>query len=431
MRDREQVDRWAESGAPCRQPLRCAVRTGRACHRPDQGWSQDLAHALYASGCRRLDIGLESYNQRVLDLMQKGTTVDSMSENIDQLLRAGVPVHLFAISGFPGEVQEEVDRTIAFAREVMSRSKVGFANPYSTWAMSPFILDLHSPVAQNPDAFGITVIPPSPAEDLALSAGYRTTSGLDERSGIRAAAASGTGVVPGKWSGAWFHRAADVASGEEFVFLRACQDASFERRPPEAHVVVRLDAADRIRIPAQVTARVFSGDPDGATGLWLYHGRRHTVAGLAYHRGLQPLLAGSATVAQLCTDDAPLDEARIASLLRFGLLESSGPSALTGVEDTPPEAVRVDVDPFAVVFRDDDRLAVAQPIRGPVVTFNAVAAELWHGVVGGSTLAETVRRMRSLTSDAKAWEFIGHLLDAGLVVMRSLDPVPSPREPAA
>jgi hypothetical protein len=70
-------------------------------------FDRDLAQALFQSGCRKLQFGLESYNQRVLNLMKKGVRVDCIPKNIEVCLEAGIAIHLFTFAGFPGETEEE------------------------------------------------------------------------------------------------------------------------------------------------------------------------------------------------------------------------------------------------------------------------------------------------------------------------------------
>lgn len=188
------------------------------------GLTAELARTLRASGCRRLNFGLESYNERVLKLMRKEVKLEWVERNIDSLLAAGVPIHLFAILGFPTETAEEAHRTVEFAQHILQRYRDA-GIPWSTWGASPFILDLHSPVARDPDSFGVQVIPPPREEDLALSASYRVRSGMAET----AAQALGA-TLGGKPSAAqdplWFHRdhRKDV---EEFTFLRAAHEVGF------------------------------------------------------------------------------------------------------------------------------------------------------------------------------------------------------------
>lgn len=191
--------------------------------------NQDLADRLYQSGCRRMNFGLESFNQRVLNLMNKETDVEFIPKNIESFLKAGVAVHLFTILGFPGETKEETLKTIYFAEEIMRRSAEEFNVPYSTWGASPFILDLNSPIGKQPDMFGVEIIPPSPDEDIALSANYRIKHGMSEEESLELfEATSRRSPYRPQENINWFHQSS-VRDVEEEVFLRACYNTGLPK----------------------------------------------------------------------------------------------------------------------------------------------------------------------------------------------------------
>lgn len=66
---------------------------------------------LRASGCRVVAFGIESGSQRVLDILQKGTTVEQNTQAILDAKRAGLVTKAFMISGTPGETAEDVEET--------------------------------------------------------------------------------------------------------------------------------------------------------------------------------------------------------------------------------------------------------------------------------------------------------------------------------
>ncbi|MFB7510847.1 B12-binding domain-containing radical SAM protein, partial [Streptomyces broussonetiae] len=100
-----------------------------------------LTDALYKAGCRRLDLGLESYNQDVLDRMRKDIKLPWIAPNLDALLASGISVHLFGIAGFPGEARWQTARTVEFAAATLARSRERYAVPDSTFGIGPFVLD--------------------------------------------------------------------------------------------------------------------------------------------------------------------------------------------------------------------------------------------------------------------------------------------------
>lgn len=256
-----------------------------------KGLDEELARALRDSGCRRLDLGLESYNQRVLDLMRKGTKVADIEPSLQALLGNRVPVHLFCMTGFPGETEEEALRTQAFAAETLRRSTEEFGVPYSTAANGPFILDVLSPVGERPDLFGVELIPPGEGEDLAFDLDYTVTEGLTQEDAVRL-----TSSEPGAVAGAAFHRGTWIGDAEEWSFLWAMAEAELPARrvsapaapcpAVDAVTVVRL--ADGVRARTSATGRgILLHVPSGDALLsvpqeWhpLLDGRFHTVADL-------------------------------------------------------------------------------------------------------------------------------------------------------
>lgn len=140
--------------------------------------STDVFNKIYQSGCRQIQFGLESYNQRVLDLMKKNTRVDWIDRNIHDCLNAGIPVHLFFMIGFPTETKEEALNTLAYTENVLNYSKRVCGVPYSTRGFTNFGLVMGSDVWNHPDKYGVSVMPKSQYEDLRLEVDYVSGTGL-------------------------------------------------------------------------------------------------------------------------------------------------------------------------------------------------------------------------------------------------------------
>lgn len=71
--------------------------------------------AMRRAGCRLIIVGYESGDQRVLDLMNKGTTLEQQLEFARAARRAGLLVHGCFMAGTPGETRESLERTLDFA----------------------------------------------------------------------------------------------------------------------------------------------------------------------------------------------------------------------------------------------------------------------------------------------------------------------------
>jgi anaerobic magnesium-protoporphyrin IX monomethyl ester cyclase len=97
---------------------------------------------LRRSGCRELQIGIESADTNILRNMNKASDPELYSEVIRELLDAGINCSCYFIFGFPGETDETVSHTIEFIRNLESRNLGGALS----WSIYPFILAPLSPI---------------------------------------------------------------------------------------------------------------------------------------------------------------------------------------------------------------------------------------------------------------------------------------------
>lgn len=81
--------------------------------------SDRTIRALASAGCEMVWIGAESGSQKVLDAMEKGTTVWMIREAAARLRTAGVRIGLFIQFGYPGETREDIAATIELIEDVL------------------------------------------------------------------------------------------------------------------------------------------------------------------------------------------------------------------------------------------------------------------------------------------------------------------------
>jgi radical SAM superfamily enzyme YgiQ (UPF0313 family) len=82
----------------------------------------DLLHeeavvGLKKAGCKTAWVGAESGSQKILDAMDKGTTVEQIYATAAILKRHGIEVCFFLQFGYPGETEEDIAKTIKMVRE--------------------------------------------------------------------------------------------------------------------------------------------------------------------------------------------------------------------------------------------------------------------------------------------------------------------------
>ncbi len=122
-----------------------------------------------ASGCKYLHMGFESGNERVLKLMDKATTGDVIRRSLELSAGVGIWNHVMGFFGFPGETRDDALSSIRFLEDHKELvHSIGFGT---------FDLSKHTPVAKNPEKFGVTPYK-NPEWDLALDYYYTVKEGL-------------------------------------------------------------------------------------------------------------------------------------------------------------------------------------------------------------------------------------------------------------
>ncbi|MGQ3684312.1 MAG: radical SAM protein [Candidatus Loosdrechtia sp.] len=142
------------------------------------GFDDEVLGKAWQSGARLLQFGLESYNQRILDLINKGVNEKDIIPLLKRCLSKGISFHLFCILGFPMETTDEAMRTLSFLDEIISMAESEYQNPYCTKGLSTFGMESETPIHKDPERFGVKIIPSDENNDLALDLKYEVSSGL-------------------------------------------------------------------------------------------------------------------------------------------------------------------------------------------------------------------------------------------------------------
>lgn len=80
---------------------------------------EDNIRSLAGAGCEIVWVGAESGSQKILDAMDKGTTVQQIQEATKLLKKHNIRVAFFLQFGYPGETREDIQRTIDMVMELM------------------------------------------------------------------------------------------------------------------------------------------------------------------------------------------------------------------------------------------------------------------------------------------------------------------------
>ncbi len=79
--------------------------------------NEKTAAALAKAGCKTVWIGAESGSQKILDAMDKGDKVEDIYRAAELLHRNGIEVGFFLQFGYPGEVWDDVQKTLQMVRD--------------------------------------------------------------------------------------------------------------------------------------------------------------------------------------------------------------------------------------------------------------------------------------------------------------------------
>jgi radical SAM superfamily enzyme YgiQ (UPF0313 family) len=94
-----------------RIPFKCLSRADLLIRTPD------TVLALKRAGCQIVWLGAESGSQKILNAMEKGTTVEQIGEAVRALHGAGIAAALFVQFGYPGETWDDVQATLRMVRQ--------------------------------------------------------------------------------------------------------------------------------------------------------------------------------------------------------------------------------------------------------------------------------------------------------------------------
>lgn len=117
-----------------------------------------MAEELRGSGCVCVSFGYESGSQRILNLINKGVTLEKVPKILEQLSVAGIGVQMMGFIGFPGETPDESLATFKFLEENRSN--------WTLAGIGEFSLTPGSIIAKQHKVFGIKETCPSSGDDI-------------------------------------------------------------------------------------------------------------------------------------------------------------------------------------------------------------------------------------------------------------------------
>jgi len=138
----------------------------------------DFVQRLADSGCRMLQLGLESGSQAVLDRLGKGIRLEGTTKILTNLQQAGIASYVYIMLGSPGELEADAELTRSFLLE--HAESIDYLN------LSIMNLPRASGLLDNPSEYGIeTSQLLEETAPLGLYQGFTVSSGWDRKAARR------------------------------------------------------------------------------------------------------------------------------------------------------------------------------------------------------------------------------------------------------
>jgi hypothetical protein len=139
----------------------------------EKSFTKDLCQLLKASGCIAVSGGLEVASDRLLQLIDKGVTVEQVAKVTRNFTEAGVMVHAYLMYGYPTQTVQETVDSLEMVRQLFE------AGVLQSGFWHQFAMTAHSPVGMYPEKFGVVkdsdIIGTFANNDLT----YTDTTGID------------------------------------------------------------------------------------------------------------------------------------------------------------------------------------------------------------------------------------------------------------
>jgi len=115
----------------------------------EKSFTRDLCLLLKASGCIAVSGGLEVASDRLLQLIDKGVTVEQVAKVTRNFTETGIMVHSYLMYGYPTQTIQETVDSLEMVRQLF---EVGVLQS-GFWHQ--FAMTAHSPVGMYPEKFGV------------------------------------------------------------------------------------------------------------------------------------------------------------------------------------------------------------------------------------------------------------------------------------
>ena len=139
----------------------------------EKTFTPELCQQLADSGCIAISGGLEVASDRLLTLMKKGVSVEQVARVTKGFSDAGILVHAYLMYGFPTQTVQDTVDALEYVRQLFAQGCIqsGF------WHR--FACTVHSPVGQQPQDYGVELVPLPPVTFAKNDIGFIDPTGTD------------------------------------------------------------------------------------------------------------------------------------------------------------------------------------------------------------------------------------------------------------
>jgi radical SAM superfamily enzyme YgiQ (UPF0313 family) len=139
----------------------------------EKSFTPELCQRLADSGCIAISGGLEVASDRLLNLMQKGVSVEQVARVTRAFTDAGILVHAYLMYGFPTQTVQDTIDALEYVRQLFE------AGCIQSGFFHRFVCTVHSPVGLHPERYGVTLKPLPPISFAKNDVGFADPTGVD------------------------------------------------------------------------------------------------------------------------------------------------------------------------------------------------------------------------------------------------------------
>ena len=139
----------------------------------EKSFTPELCYLMAQSGCIAISGGLEVASPRILELINKGITIETARESMNNFANAGIMTHAYLMYGFPTETAQETIDSLEVVRNLFADGLIQSAF-WHRYAMT-----VHSPSGHDPECVGAKRIKQTPGSFANNEIPFSTENEID------------------------------------------------------------------------------------------------------------------------------------------------------------------------------------------------------------------------------------------------------------